>query len=425
LWVDDTLVIDGWQDGSVRLIQAEQTISAGAHRIIVEYYERGGGAQVAVNWARKQEVGNQPPQAVPGGPYIVDEGSWVAFDGGKSKDPDGRIVQYEWDFNYDGRTFIADANGQTVSHSYPDGPATIVVALRVTDNKDASQLGTAQVQVRNVAPVVEAGGPYTGPVDSLIVIAGTAADPGSIDQTGLVYAWDFGDGARGSGPMVSHSYPQPGDYVLRLTVSDKDGGQGSDTATVRVTAVNQAPLAVVSAPSQGLVGEMLDLSGDASNDGDGYITSYAWDFGDGMTGVGVNVTHSYSAAGSYQVILTVTDNAGLTASAPHTIQIEFPAPLNLPPVAVISGPGTSLVGEAVLFDGSGSHDSGGGIVDYIWDFGDGDTGDGIAVDHTYPQAGVYQVTLTVRDEGGLTTNATHTIQIEMTSTNAIGRQLPQ
>jgi PKD repeat protein len=378
-----------------------------------------------VNWSRKQEPANQPPQAAPGGPYTLDEGSWVAFDGGKSKDPDGSIVQYEWDFNYDGKTFVADANGQTVSHSYPDGPATFVVALRVTDNKGASQLGTAQVQVRNVAPMVEAGGPYTGLVDSLITMAGTAADPGSIDQTGLVYIWDFGDGTRGSGPVVSHSYPQPGDYALRLTVTDKDGGQGSDTAMVRVTPVNQPPRAVVSAPSQGLVGETLNLSGSASSDGDGHIASYAWDFGDGMMGSGVNVTHSYSAAGSYQVVLTVTDNAGLTASATHTIQIEIPAPVNLPPAAVISGPGTSPVGEKVLFDGSGSHASDGGIVDYFWDFGDGNTGDGNAVAHAYTQAGVYQVILTVRDKSGLTSNATHSIQIEMTPTNAIERRLPQ
>ncbi len=64
---------------------------------------------------------------------------------------------------------------------------------------------------------------------------------------------------------------------------------------------------------------------------------YTWDFGDGTTGGGVDVTHSYSAAGSYQVTLTVTDDGGLSDSATQSVQIDEPI-INLPPTAVISGP---------------------------------------------------------------------------------------
>jgi len=53
LWVDDTLVIDGWQDGGVREETAEVTLTAGTHLLRVEYYERGGDAQVRVWWEKQ------------------------------------------------------------------------------------------------------------------------------------------------------------------------------------------------------------------------------------------------------------------------------------------------------------------------------------------------------------------------------------
>jgi PKD repeat protein len=410
LWVDDTLVIDSWKDGKSRLIQAERQISGGKHRVKVEYYERSGGAEIEVRWERKAEPINQPPQAVPGGPYTVNEGSPVTFDGNRSKDPDGIIVKYEWDLSHDGRTFKVDAIGQTVSNHYPDGPAAITVALRVTDDKGASHVATTQVKVENVAPMVEAGGPYAGQVGNPITLAGTATDPGLVDQIGLTYRWEFGDGSEGYGSIVSHSYAQAGSYTVKLTVTDKDGAQGTDMAMVQVYAVNHRPAAVISGPTNGLIGETLSFSGINSADRDGRIVRYIWDFGDGTAGSGVEVTHSYNAAGNYQVTLTVTDDGGLSDSATQTVQISELAP-NLPPTAVISGPASGLVGEMLSFSGSGSNDSDGNIVSYAWDFGDGMTGSGITVTHSYSVTGSYTVTLTVTDNGGLTGKATHAVQI--------------
>jgi LysM repeat protein len=82
------------------------------------------------------------------------------------------------------------------------------------------------------------------------------------------------------------------------------------------------PKAVISGPTSGSVGETLSFSGANSTDPDGRIVSYAWNFGDGTTGSGVNVTHSYKAAGSYKVTLTVTDDGGLSDSA--TLKIQEP-----------------------------------------------------------------------------------------------------
>jgi PKD repeat protein len=421
LWIGDTLLIDSWQDGNSRLIETEHKISEGKHRVKVEYYERWGDARIDVTWKRVEEPDNKPPQAVPGGPYVSNEGSQVVFDGRGSKDPDGRIVKYEWDFNYDGRTFVVDATGSTASTNYSDGPETVTVALRVTDDKEAKHTNTTQVQVKNVAPIAEAGGPYTGQEESPISMAGTATDPGSIDQAGLTYYWDFGDGTTGSGPIVSHSYSHAGSYTVRLTVADKDKAEGTDTATVEVHTVKQPPLAVISAPDTGLVEETLRFDGGGSSDSDGQIMSYAWDFGDDNIGNGKKVTHSYGVAGSYRVTLTVTDDDGLTGEATHTVQIEEPAPGPRPPIAVIRGPENGQVGEMLSFDGSGSSDTDGQIVNYAWAFGDGTIGTGVNVSHVYEQAGTYQVTLTVTDDGGLTSETAHKVQVteEPPSTNQL------
>ena len=58
-----------------------------------------------------------------------------------------------------------------------------------------------------------------------------------------------------------------------------------------------------------------------SMDGDGSIAGYAWDFGDGATDSGIQVSHAYTQAGSYQVTLTVTDDGGLTGETMQTVQI--------------------------------------------------------------------------------------------------------
>jgi PKD repeat protein len=195
---------------------------------------------------------------------------------------------------------------------------------------------------------------------------------------GLLYRWNFGDGTEGSGPMVSHSYSQAGSYEVRLTVTDKDGAQGTDMATVQVHAVNHRPAAVISGPTSGLVGETLSFSGINSADRDGRIVRYVWDFGDGTADNGVEVIHVYNAAGNYQVTLTVTDNGDLSDSATQTVQISELAP-NLPPTAVISGPASGLVGEMLSFSGINSADRDGRIVRYTWDFGDGATGGGVDV----------------------------------------------
>jgi chitinase len=133
--------------------------------------------------------------------------------------------------------------------------------------------------------------------------------------------------------------------------------------------------------------------------------------GDGTASGGVDVAHSYSVAGSYQVILTVTDDGSLSDSATQTVQVDEPV-TNLPPTAVISGPTSGLAGETLNFSGVNSADEDGRIVSYAWDLGDGTTGSEITVTHSYSATGSYTVTLTVTDDGSLSDRATQVVPVD-------------
>ncbi len=93
------------------------------------------------------------------------------------------------------------------------------------------------------------------------------------------------------------------------------------------TGANQPPTASFTSTATNL---SVAFNGSGSTDGDGSIASYAWDFGDSSTGTGVSPTHVYSAAGTYTVKLTVTDDDGATNETTRSVTVTAaPAPTTL------------------------------------------------------------------------------------------------
>ena len=138
----------------------------------------------------------------------------------------------------------------------------------------------------------------------------------------------------------------------------------------------------------------------ASSSPDGAIVRYEWDFGDGEKDTGRIVTHVYEEKGLYEVNLTITDiNDQIGA------RMEVVEALNRVPIASFEVDKYWVgIQDPIEFDASDSYDTDGEIVQYIWSFGDGTTGEGMVVEHEYgSQAGggwKPQVTLTVVDEDG-------------------------
>jgi PKD repeat protein len=162
-------------------------------------------------------------------------------------------------------------------------------------------------------------------------------------------------------------------------------------------AANETPTADAGGPYTGEAGTtLIQFDGSGSSDPENDLLSFAWNFGDGISGDGAMPTHTYAAAGTFEVSLVVSD--GMTSSNPSvtTATITEPA-INLAPVANPGGPYTGEPGQAVSFDGSASADPNGDALTYAWDFGDGAMGDGVTPSHVYVADGTYTVTLIVND----------------------------
>jgi len=312
----------------------------------------------------------------------------ISFNAAESYDPDGTIVNYSWDFG-DGNT----GTGITVSHAYSDN-GFYLVTLTVTDNDGATASAHATKTVMNRPPVAS----FTETAETVNTdetISFDASDSSDPDGSIVNYSWDFGDGAKGTGVSVQHAYPQDGTYTVTLTVTDDDGA--TDTTSATKTVLNRIPIASFTESAETVSsGESIHFDASESHDPDGTIVNYLWDFGDGNTAVDVEVDHAYEDDGVYTVTLTVIDDDDATGLATATKNV-----LNRSPVASFTENATIVSkDEAIHFDASESHDPDGIIINYLWEFGDGNTAIGVTSDHAYSEDGNYTVTLTVIDDDG-------------------------
>ncbi len=239
--------------------------------------------------------------------------------------------------------------------------------------------------------------------------ASASADP---EGGALAYAWDFGDGATGTGATASRAYAAPGLYTVALTVTDPYGNVSLPaTRVVTVLPPNVPPVAAIAlTPQAADVPATFTLNGSGSSDPDGALVSYAWSFSDGSTAAGAVVGKTFADPGLYTATLTVTDDDGATATA--TTQIRATVNGTLPPIAAF---GTDLSGGfaplTLDFDGGASYDLDGSVAGYAWDFGDGNAATGEGVTHTYRTPGTYVARLTVTDDRGVSGSTTRTITV--------------
>ncbi|MEA3215395.1 MAG: hypothetical protein QOJ19_1551, partial [Acidimicrobiia bacterium] len=343
---------------------------------------------------------NQPPSANftfdPPNPEV---GTPIQFTDNSA----GVVTDWSWSWG-DGTI----ASGKVASKTFT-APNQYKVTLTVK-NQFGSSSATKTVAVVEKVVAPKASFTYS-PTKVALNDPVTFSDTSTGGPTG--YRWDFGDGSGDAGNTKQwiHRFTKTGDFNVRLTVSN---ALGTSEAIQKVTvlASTQPPKAAFTASgntaevSQKLTFTYTPSPADASGVAPGTPATYKWDFGDGTPAATESVTqHAWTAPGTYDVTLTVVNEAGTSTSTPLTIKVDRAA--------------TKLVAAFSVRPGASAQDpvrpgapvelrdlSGPTVTTWEWDFGDGAKGSGAAVTHAYARAGTYTVSLRVTDgvQAATTTN---------------------
>ncbi|MDD1768156.1 MAG: PKD domain-containing protein [Methanomassiliicoccales archaeon] len=313
-----------------------------------------------------------------------------------SYDPDGRIVNWTWDFG-DGRV----AFSRNVTHSYSD-EGEYGVVLTVRDDESVENSVSETIIVENRPPVVSFS--YSPDFPAVGEVVQFSDD--SVDTDGLIvsWEWDFGDGSTSSEADPSHAFASKGVYSVTLVVKDDDGA--ISTLTKRVPAGDEMPQAGFSYTPQEptTLNEVQFI--DSSNDPDGSITEWSWDFGDGSYSSKKNPSHRYSEDGFYEVRLVVSDDVGATDGANVGLTVH-----NIVPSVTFGwSPSAPSTCSLIQFSDD-SEDPDGSVVDFYWDFGDGASSDQESPTHRYADDGWYSVSLTIKDDDGASNTTSRLLQV--------------
>jgi PKD repeat protein len=342
-----------------------------------------------------------------------------------------RVDGFTTDFGrLSAKNLVTDANGRaTVVYTAPSSvpgvftevPIQIAVTPAETDNANAN---TRVATIRLVPPGVV--GPPPSPlkpdflppsptVGNVAFFQATVVDASGADATSQVasFVWDFGDGDSASGRNQTHVFDTPGTFAVTLTIVDTLGRIQRITKSVTV---GQGVLPVASfftSPSSPIIGQPVNFNASGSTAEPGHrIVDYAWNFGDGSTGSGQLTTHAYAQTGTYTVSLKVTDDAGRESLL---TQQSVTVGSGNPTADFTFNPSAPRSGQQVVFDASPSQAAPGRtIVSYSWSFGDGGSGTGQTVVHTFTTGltpTTYNVLLTVTDSAGRTHSTTKPITV--------------
>ncbi|TAA47975.1 PKD domain-containing protein [Corallincola spongiicola] len=318
-------------------------------------------------------------------------------------------VYGDWSTNFgdDQADGYADASGGDIAVTQGEG------IYQITLNDETLQYSVTKQGGENLLPVADAGEDISLNVgDTAFFNAGS-----SYDSDGQIVSYTWSNGLSGVAPSLT--YEQAGLYTVVLTVTDNDGASATDSVLINVTAAdaehnfealslrgthNDWSTTAMVAVANHSWEATVTFSGDADDRfkfdrfGD-WSENYGDSNADGIAEIAGGDILINQGAGDY--FITFND-------ATLTYSVSKAGESNLPPVADAGDDITLLVGETAYFSAAGSRDSDGDIVAYAWSNGL----QGVNPTLTYPNAGSYQVTLTVTDDDGATATDTVVVTVK-------------
>jgi gliding motility-associated-like protein len=306
----------------------------------------------------------------------------------------GIVNHWLWKFG-DGNT----ATVQNAKHMY-GAPGTYTVTLFAYSSHNCVDSFTNKVTVypRTVPNFHVDGVCQNEPsrfYDSTTIIGGKVQS----------WQWDFGDGTTMSLPNPLHLYRNPGIYKVRLVTTSDNGC--SDTFYRNAQVYN---LPVANFKPQSLCLPDSIVFQDISTSKDGKVVSRQWDFGDGSKSSDSMPKHKYRKVGYYNVSLKVITNLGCQDFIKKTIHV-----VNLYPDFAVSDT-LGCLNKAITFTDKSKSDT--LLSSWLWDFGDGITGNTQNPIHSYSESGFYDVSLKITDATGCDTIITKHRLIQILDTTA-------
>jgi gliding motility-associated-like protein len=209
----------------------------------------------------------------------------------------------------------------------------------------------------------------------------------------MKYQWYFGDGDSSSVQSPTHIYANPGLYDVMLISTDTSSTSNcSDTILISdyIEVFSNNNLAFAHSPTQGCDQVNVQFTNTTACPS----TNWSWDFGDNTTSTQENPSHTYSAAGTYDVIFTaIVDGVTLSDTCINCVTV------NITPTADYTTTGTiatCFLPITASFVGTSNNPN----AIYLWDFGDNTTATAQNPSHTWTESGTYPVSLTVTSPEG-------------------------
>jgi large repetitive protein len=285
-------------------------------------------------------------------PAKINEGQQIEFKAIAKAGGVNDNLTYVWNFG----DSSSPVSGQNATHIFADN-GNYNIVLTVTDKDGAIATETTAVKVDNVSPsIVKINKPNKIDEGQSIEFSAEANDPGALDN--LTYSWKFGESTEQiSGQKVNYIFTDNGKQKAILIVKDKDGGVIEESINLNIENVLPSIIAI-NKPAKIDKGQNVELSAEATDPGRGNLT-YTWNLGDGSEPiVGQKVNHTFTKDGSYNAVLTVTDQDGGATKESIKIKVDN-LTIAEPSKPTTTKPGVFTVGE-----------SGQISIDYLFDGGD-------------------------------------------------------
>ena len=374
--------------------------------------------ETAVSTTRVEVIGD-PFDVVVDGPESGTTDETLTYNVTENTSNIDRIDEWEWEMG-DGTVY---EDVETVNHTFSidEDPQQVMVTVTGTSEEfNFSDSDQIQVTLDAVDPIAEIDVRST----SLNYSNFQEFDAtGSSDPNGTELSYEIVPSVENNSDVLTqptvdeYIYDEPGINTAELTVTNEFGR--TDTDTVEVDVTNRG---VVADPREGgeqifegeefgiWISDSLSFSSNSFHVEEPYITAQSqWDFGDGTVENTESITYQWDDLGTFNAQYTASDSFGEEDTVNFTVDVDARDPnaeFDFSP----NEPGSL---EPVNFTSTSSHNEPRGeIVDYSWDFGDGNTSSETNPEHTYESGGTYTVSLEVTDQWGQTDQQSQFITVE-------------